>query len=93
MKHSCHSRKISLPVLFWITAAGIAAAQFDFRGMIDGARDQVQEAVNGFIDRCYGFYMKPMVPMYAKARERRVGFDIPRDLMPDIQSVQIELVE
>ena len=93
MKHSCHSRKISLPVLFWITAAGIAAAQFDFRGMIDGARDQVQEAVNGSIDRGCGLYMKPMVPMYAKARERRVGFDIPRDLMPDIQSVKIELAE
>lgn len=93
MKHSCHSRKISLQVLFWIAATGIASARFDFRGMPDAVMDQVQEAVNGFIDRCYGFYMKPMVPMYAKARERWVGFDIPRDLMPDIQSVKIELAE
>lgn len=93
MKHSCHSRKISLPVLFWLSAAGIASARFDFRGMIDGAMDQVQGAVNGALARVYGIYTTPMVSMDAKSRQRWFGFDIPRSLLPSIQSVKIELAE
>lgn len=54
MKRSRPFRKTALPVLFWIAAAGVASAQFDFRGMIDGAMDQVQGAVNGAIDRIRG---------------------------------------
>lgn len=54
MKRLRPFRQIVLPVLFWIAAAGVASAQFDFRGMIDGAMDQVQGAVNGAIDRIRG---------------------------------------
>lgn len=54
MKRTRPFRQIVLPVLFWIAAAGVASAQFDFRGMIDGAMDQVQGAVNGAIDRIRG---------------------------------------
>lgn len=54
MKRTRPFRQTALPVLFWIAAAGVASAQFDFRGMIDGAMDQVQGAVNGAIDRIRG---------------------------------------
>ncbi len=54
MKRLRPFRQTALPFLFWIATAGVASAQFDFRGMIDGAMDQVQGAVNGAIDRIRG---------------------------------------
>jgi hypothetical protein len=44
-------------------------------------------------DDIQGVYLTPMVSMKAKARERWVGFDIPREELPNIQSVKIELAE
>ena len=41
----------------------------------------------------YGWYVTPMLHTDAKAMHRWIGFDIPRDDLPNVASVSIELAE
>ena len=41
----------------------------------------------------YGWYVTPMIHTDAKSLQRWIGFDIPRDELPNIASISIELVE
>ena len=41
----------------------------------------------------YGWYVTPMIHTDAKSLQRWIGFDIPRDALPNIASVTIELAE
>ena len=44
-------------------------------------------------DGGYGWYVTPMIHTDAKSLQRWIGFDIPRDDLPKIASVSIELAE
>lgn len=41
----------------------------------------------------YGWYVTPMIHTDAKSLQRWIGFDIPRDELPNIASISIELAE
>ncbi len=97
MKDLCKGkRKTSYNVLFTDSAGEPLLAcpiSFDNKVLLNFSVGKSYGQLFGHDKDQYGLYLTPMVSMYAKARERWVGFDIPRDLMPDIQSVQIELAE